>query len=405
MQPVPAPLGFDLVGGRYTLAGRIGEGCFATTHLAHDAVLGRPVAVKLLRPEFARDETAAARFEREARSAAFVSHHNTVDVFDYGEHGETFFIAMQYVPGRDLKRLMDDEGRLAPDEAAGLVRQVLAGIGAIHAAGIIHRDVKPQNVLLGRDGVARVTDFGVAYSSGARALTTDGTTVGTAAYMAPEQARGGVLTEATDLYAVGVVLFGLLTGRLPFARENTVDTMLAHLREMPPTPSAVAPDAGIPPALDALVLRALAKDPAERFASADEMERALARLAPPPVRPVIDLTPGGEAAMATSHLPAVRLAADGATGPAERARPVSPPPVARQAPAQRPLPPARRRAGPTWLAPSAAFGLALAALIGLVASQVAGGGDAGAEVPGLLATVPAGSTTQTPGGLASGAGP
>lgn len=267
----PAPP--DLIGGRYRLEHRIGDGRSAVTYRAYDVVLRRPVALKLLRPEYAADQVSSARFAREARAVAAVNHPHVVQVYDSGTHKGQAYLVMQYVAGRNLKQVLADEGPLAPDAAVRLGRRLLRGLGAIHAAGIVHRDVKPQNILVGDDGSLRVTDFGIARGPTGDTLTDDGATVGTAAYMAPEQIRGEPVSAATDLYAIGVVLFELLTGRLPFAIEHPVATMLVRLQQPAPAPSRFA--YGIPPALDKAILRALAKAPAARYASAAEMERAL----------------------------------------------------------------------------------------------------------------------------------
>lgn len=334
-----------LVGGRYELAERLGEGAFSVTYRAIDAVLGRPVAVKIARAQYASDPEFVARFEREARLAASVSHPNIVDVYDYGPHEQTYFIAMQYVAGSDLRQLLDERRRLPADEAAAITRQVLAGLSAIHAVGIIHRDIKPHNVLVGLDGVARVTDFGVAYTAVEEGLTSQGTTIGTASYMAPEQARGGTLSVRTDLYAVGVMLFECLTGRLPFEAENPMAVMLAHIQRPAPRPSDVAPAIGVPAAIEAVVMRALEKDPADRYPDAETMANALGR------------EPGTRTGATTRRLPAASSTAATATIPAMQ------PPV-RSRPDHTVPPPAPRRSGPPWNRIGAVLFVLLALLAG-----------------------------------------
>jgi eukaryotic-like serine/threonine-protein kinase len=269
-----------LIGGRYRLEQRIGEGASAITCRAYDVLLRRPVALKLLRSEYSTDQMSSARFAREALAAAAVNHPNVVQVYDYGTHDGQSYLVMQYIAGRNLKQVIVSKQPLAPTAAVRYVRRLLRGLGAIHDAGIVHRDVKPQNVLVGDDGMLRVTDFGIARGPRADTLTDFGATVGTAAYMAPEQIRGESVSAATDLYAVGVVLFELLTGRLPFRGEHPVAFMVVPLQQPAPAPSQFADD--IPPALDAVVLRALAKNPADRFASAADMERALDDAVCPP---------------------------------------------------------------------------------------------------------------------------
>jgi serine/threonine protein kinase/outer membrane biosynthesis protein TonB len=272
----PSPSSIRLLGGRYEVQEEIGSGAFSITYRGLDKRLGRTVAIKILRREYALDPTYIQRFEREARAAAAVSHQNVVDVYDYGQHGELLYIVMQYVEGEDLKHLITREGPLPPRRAARIARDVLAGLAAIHEAGIIHRDIKPQNVLIGLHGVARVADFGIAHGLEDGGLTSVGTTMGSASYMAPEQAQAGDLTAATDLYAVGVVLYEMLTSQLPFNAPTAVGLMIAHIQASPLPPSQAAPAQQIPPALDRLVMRALEKQPQDRFASATAMRRELA---------------------------------------------------------------------------------------------------------------------------------
>lgn len=264
------------LGDRYVIDRLIGEGAFAHTYRARDNRLSRTVALKVLRPHYAADPSFRERFQREAQAAARVDHINVVHVYDYGAHEGEYFLVLQYVPGRDLRRYIDEHAPLPMTDAVRFTREILAGLAAVHAAGIVHRDIKPQNVLIGWDGTARVTDFGIAHDPGsphATQRTGNGFTLGTPAYMAPEQARGERVTEQTDLYSVGVVLFELLTGRLPFEAENSLAVMVAHVEQTPPAPSALQP--GIPAELDAVVLRALAKHPMDRFPSAQAMKTAL----------------------------------------------------------------------------------------------------------------------------------
>ncbi len=262
-----------VLAGRYRLTARIGEGSFSETYLATDTSLERQVAVKILREHYARDPRYATRFEREARAAAAVSHPNVVDVFDYGRDGDTLYITMEWVDGSDLKKLIRDRAPLAIPEATRLIREILRGLGAIHRAGIVHRDVKPQNVLLSRDGQAKLSDFGIARGSVDSGLTDTGMALGTAAYMAPEQASGGSVTAAADLYSAGVILFEMLTAHLPFSGDNPVQVMYQHVNDAPPRPADFNP--AIPASLEMVVLRSLAKNPEDRFQSSQEMEAAL----------------------------------------------------------------------------------------------------------------------------------
>src|SRR3954453_12500536 len=285
-----APLAGDqerpprVIGGRYELQEMIGAGGAARVYRARDGVLDRIVAVKLLREEYGADQEFVGRFYREARAVASLSHPNIVDIYDYGAHDGTYFIAMQYIEGTDLKSILRREGRLAPARAIGMVDGALRALGAAHERGIIHRDVKPQNLLVrASDGLVKLTDFGVARAIGATQVTAAGTTFGTAHYMAPEQSAGGAIGPATDLYAVGVVLFEALTGRLPFNGDTPLQIALQHQQAPPSSVTELAPN--VPPALAQVVERALAKDPLARFANAEAMRQALnAGLADVPVQ-------------------------------------------------------------------------------------------------------------------------
>ncbi|MDP9373193.1 MAG: protein kinase, partial [Chloroflexota bacterium] len=269
------PGGQVIVGGRYELLDPVGEGGMARVYRARDRVLDRIVAVKLLREEYGSDQGFVARFYREARAAASLTHPNIVDIYDYGPHDHTYFITMQFIDGTDLKTALRREGPLLPRRAVVVIDQVLAGLGAAHDRGIIHRDVKPQNILVrARDGAIKLTDFGVARAFDGTDLTTSGIALGTAHYMAPEQGSGGPIGPATDLYAVGVVLYELLSGQLPFRGSNQMQIMLQHLHDPPPPLAGVA--VGVPPALERVIMKAMAKEPPLRFRSAEEMRAALA---------------------------------------------------------------------------------------------------------------------------------
>jgi serine/threonine protein kinase len=264
------------IGDRYELIEVLGEGGFAVTHRAWDMRLERPVAIKLLRPHFAGDHLFVQRFVREARAAASVSHPNVVRLYDFGDRNGEVFIAMQYVLGETLRDLLRRSRRGLPvGQALDLFRRILGGLGAVHAAGIVHRDIKPENVLLDREGNPLITDFGIALLGDQLRLTTAETAFGTAAYMAPEQARGEAVGPATDLYSAGVVLFELLTGRLPFEGETAVAMMLAHQEQTPAAPSRFVPEKSVPIQVDSAVLRSLAKFPSARFQSTAQFQAAL----------------------------------------------------------------------------------------------------------------------------------
>lgn len=258
---------------RYNVRSPIGEGAFSVTYRAVDTALQRDVAIKVLREQYASHEGFDSRFEREARAAARISHPNVIPVYDYGRQEHLPFIVMQYVDGPNLKEYVRDEGPLAVEEALSFARQILDGLAAIHDEGIVHRDVKPQNVLIDTGLQAKITDFGVAFVAVDPGLTETGMAVGTAAYMAPEQASGEQVGPGADLYAVGVILYEMLTGRLPFPGDNPVQVMYRHVNEMPQPPRTL--NRAVPVAVEAVVLKALAKEPENRFPDARTMREAL----------------------------------------------------------------------------------------------------------------------------------
>src|SRR5918912_32734 len=253
---------------RYVIKRRLGSGGMADVYLAEDQELGRGVALKLLNDRHAADEQFVERFRREAQSAAGLNHPNIVSIFDRGMAEGTYYIAMEYLDGRTLKELLVRNGPTPIPIALDYARQILAAIGFAHRNGIVHRDIKPHNVVVGSDGRLKVTDFGIA-RSGASQMTEAGSIVGTAQYLSPEQARGAPVDARSDLYSLGIVLYEMLTGQVPFTGDAPVEIAMKHLSAVPETPSAKKPD--IPHDLDLVVMRALAKDPADRYADADEM--------------------------------------------------------------------------------------------------------------------------------------
>lgn len=371
-----------LLGDRYEVIEVIGTGASAVTWRGYDRRLERPIAIKILRRGGHQDDPAwLQRFEREARLAASVTDPHVVQVYDVGQEDGWPYLVMQYIEGQDLKALISERGPLSIDRAESITLQILGGLESIHQTGILHRDIKPQNVLHDRQGRVRVTDFGIAQGAFDSDLTSDGMTMGTASYMAPEQARGGTLSEATDVYAVGVILYEMLTGQLPFDRPTPMATMLAHIEDEPVPPSVVAPDQAIPPRLDGIVLQAMAKDPQERFRTATAMVRALEGVA---------RDPG-----ATTRLPpAPRDSTQVAPRPVRQSVNVRPPASSRQPPPPPASPPASRSGGGrgplTFL-----LVLILLAMIGVVAYlawQVLdlGGNDG----PSVLPTATATATTE-----------
>jgi beta-lactam-binding protein with PASTA domain len=293
-----------VIDGRYKVLARIGSGGMADVYLAQDSLLGRQVAVKLLHHRFAQDQEFVERFRREASSAAGLAHPNVVSVFDRGEWDGTYYIAMEYLPGRSLKSVVREHGPLAPGDAIDIVVQILLAVRFAHKRGIIHRDIKPHNVILDEEGRAKVTDFGIA-RAGASDMTLTGSIMGTAQYLSPEQAQGHAVSESSDLYAVGVVLYELLTGTVPFEGESPVTVALKQVSLEPRPPSERNPAVG--PALDAVVMRALAKDPAQRFGSADELIAALQQaregIAPAPAPPLPNGAPTAPTAMLVGPAP------------------------------------------------------------------------------------------------------
>ena len=264
--------GGTIVDGRYAVKHRVGTGGMAEVYCADDLQLGRRVALKLLHGRFAEDEEFLERFRREASSAAGLQHQNVVSVYDRGEWGGTAYIAMEFVDGRTLKAVVQQDGPLEPARAIALTTQILRAARFAHKRGIIHRDFKPHNVIVDAEDRAKVTDFGIA-RAGASDMTQTGSIMGTAQYLSPEQAQGLPVSAQSDLYSIGILLFELLTGRVPFEGDSAVAIALKQVSETPPAPSMLHP--GIPPELDRVVLRAIEKDPARRYADADEFAAAL----------------------------------------------------------------------------------------------------------------------------------
>ncbi len=361
---------------RYELHRRIARGGMADVFLARDALLDRPVAVKVLFPEFATDPTFVQRFRREAQAAANLSHPNIVSVYDWGEEGGTYFIVMEYIEGRSLAQIIKDEGRLHPDRAADITADAAAALGFAHRNGVVHRDVKPGNVIISPSGQVNVADFGIARAvSNQENLTQAGTVMGTATYFSPEQARGESVDPRSDVYSLGVVLYEMLTGRPPFTGDSPVSVAYKHVQETPESPRSRNRD--IPPALEAVVLKAMAKDTGDRYASAEDLRADLRRfregsqvtaaaLVPPPL-------PVDAATRAVNVAPAADVGATRAIPAAQEIRTI------RQEEDRYYEEPPRRQ-NTAFIVVLVALLAVLAGLLFLLASNLGLGGDDATEV-------------------------
>jgi eukaryotic-like serine/threonine-protein kinase len=345
-----------VIGGRYELGRQLGAGGMARVYLAHDRLLDREVAVKVLAERYAADPAFVERFRREASAAAGLNHPNIVSVYDRGEAEGSYYIVMEYLDGPDLKQVIRRRGTLPPDEAVDATLQILAALHAAHRRDVIHRDIKPQNVMVAEDGRLKVTDFGIARAGADSGMTEAGSIIGTAQYLSPEQARGEEVTAASDCYAVGIVLYEMLTGRVPFDGERAVSVAMRQINELPVPPRALDPS--IPASLDAAVMRALAKRPAERYRTAEEFGRDLLAIRRELAGGETTAVIGGAGAASDD---ATRIMGGGTTAPTRLQRRPSPPPD----------PPRRRRRAPLIV------GLVVLALLGAGAAAyfLVGGGD------------------------------
>ena len=267
----------DVYGGRYEVLGRAGAGGMAEVYRARDELLGREVALKVLSERFAHDRSFVERFRREAQSAANLSHPNIVSLYDYGSDDGAYFIVMEYIDGQSLSEVIASEAPLMPERAADIASDVAGALQRAHTAGLVHRDIKPGNIMITSSGQTKVTDFGIARAlgHGEQTMTQTGMVIGTASYLSPEQAQGNPVDARSDVYSLGCVLYEMLTGRVPFAGDTPLSIAYKHVREEAQPPSRLNPD--VPSELDSIALKALAKNPDNRYDSAAEMQEDLQR--------------------------------------------------------------------------------------------------------------------------------
>jgi serine/threonine protein kinase len=258
------------ISGRYKVLEMIGGGGMANVYLAHDMILDREVAVKMLRLDFVNDEEFIRRFHREAQSATSLTHPNIVSIYDVGEEDSLYYIVMEYVNGQTLKQYINQHSSLRVEKALDIMMQLTSAISHAHQNHIIHRDIKPHNILIDREGNVKITDFGIAMALSATSITQTNSVLGSVHYLSPEQARGGMANRKSDIYSLGIVMFEILTGRLPFSGESAVSIALKHLQSE--TPSVRRWNSNIPQSVENIVLKATAKDPFHRYNSVDEME-------------------------------------------------------------------------------------------------------------------------------------
>lgn len=261
------------ISGRYHLLEHIGGGGMAHVYRAHDIILNRMVAVKILQPQYSNDEQFIKRFRREAQAATSLFHPNVVTIYDVGEEDDIYYIVMEYIEGSTLKEYIQNKKRLPLDEAIHIMQQILSAISHAHMHHIVHRDIKPHNILISKDKEAKVTDFGIARAMSNATITHTNSVMGSVHYLSPEQARGGVVNYKSDIYSLGIVFYEMITGQVPFSGDTAVSIALKHLQNEIPSPKNIVPD--LPQSIENIILKATAKDPLHRYNSVQEMEEDL----------------------------------------------------------------------------------------------------------------------------------
>ncbi len=358
----------ELYSGRYELLRHLARGGMAEVYLARDHLLDRPVAVKVLFAEYARDEAFVERFRREAKAAANLNHPNIVAVYDWGEENETYYIVMEYVEGQSLRDLIHDEGTLLPERAAEISADVAAALGYAHRHGVVHRDVKPGNILITPQGQVKVTDFGIARAgAGDHHLTRTGMVMGTATYFSPEQAQGSDVDPRSDVYSLGIVTYEMVAGEPPFAGDDPVSIAYQHVREEPMPPGIKNPD--VPIDMERIILAALNKAPGDRYQSADELRDDLVAFAkgqPVASKPVTAVLHDADATTVTERAEATSVQ-EMAPGPA---------------PEPRPIPTRRRRPSAIWV--TLILILALIAGLAVLAVNLLSSEGETVEVPSVV---------------------
>ncbi|HEY4692737.1 MAG TPA: protein kinase [Bellilinea sp.] len=305
-----------ILGNRYQLIQNIGNGGMAVVYHARDLMLERPVAIKVLRQDYSRDEAFRERFRTEAKAAANLTHPNIVTVHDFGFDSDRLYLVMEYVPGTDLKTILKERVRLPVEEAVNIIIQAAAGIGYAHRAGLIHCDVKPHNILVAPDQRVKVTDFGIARAMASIQPDEKHEVVwGSPLYFSPEQASGGAPSPASDVYSLGVVLYELITGRLPFHSSDPAELARLHREAVPVPPRRLNPD--IPVALEQIIMKVMAKEPSARYRTADQLGRVLSGFLQS--LETFRVSPPNNASPAMAHSQPVRIPSDYPAGPAAEA--------------------------------------------------------------------------------------